>query len=415
MHIFSTMELSEKIISLAQSDLIMRVRMANVSDLVASEGKYHFKCWVLFQRKIGKLNKQESIHDPCLDKLCNDIVNGLADGHVYDMGCVSSQYVKSCSMQNVNIPQKYQSRKTASKKPWVSKQVSLDQLTNKHICWSTGYPSKKSQLALAQQLATTIDDEGIDIILPLQNNSLQQLVHTALHIRNELENTEGHKSGWGGIDSQYVRSIIPESLYLFISILLGGTNMLDNDQTLIDKLHNNIWSIAQDIIYLASGKKKLTPKYIGLGLTLHQATRSEKLVEMFHAAGHTIGMDTIRHIDTTIASDILDRYEKNDNVYIPYEIAPYSPGRIILASCDNINWHTGRNSWWKEYISRWNMDDCRNCKTKEMLPSSYHCRAPTSPYYWNILGFMPLQDATRHHPLLDLVSENGKYLKNFQT
>ena len=189
---------------------------------------------------------------------------------------------------------------------------------------------------MAQQLATTIDDEGSDIILPLQNNSLQQLVHTALHIRNELKNTEGHKSGWGGIDSQHVRPIIPESLYLFISILLGGTNMLDNHQTLIDKLHNNICSTAQDIIYLASGKKKLTPKHIGLGLTLHQATRSEKLVEMFHAAGHTIGMDTIRHIDTTITSDILDRYEKND-VYIPYEIAPYSPGRIILASCDNID------------------------------------------------------------------------------
>ena len=34
---------------------------------------------------------------------------------------------------------------------------------------------------------------------------------------------------------------------------------------------------------------------------------------------------------------ILDRCEKNDNVYIPYEIAPYSPGRIILASCDNID------------------------------------------------------------------------------
>ena len=45
MHNVSTMELSEKIMSLAQSDLIMRVRMANVSDLVASEGKYHLKCW----------------------------------------------------------------------------------------------------------------------------------------------------------------------------------------------------------------------------------------------------------------------------------------------------------------------------------------------------------------------------------
>ena len=34
---------------------------------------------------------------------------------------------------------------------------------------------------------------------------------------------------------------------------------------------------------------------------------------------------------------IVVRCKKNDNVYIPYEIAPYSPGRIILASCDNID------------------------------------------------------------------------------
>ena len=38
----------------------------------------------------------------------------------------------------------------------------------------------------------------------------------------------------------------------------GGDNLLDNDKTLIDKLHNNICCTAQDIIYLASGKKKLT-------------------------------------------------------------------------------------------------------------------------------------------------------------
>ena len=208
-------------------------------------------------------------------------MNGLADGHVYDMGCVSSQYIKSCSMQNVNIPQKYQSRKNSfydCVKKALGEQASFARPINQQAHLLI-YPSKKSQLALAQQLATTIDDEGSDIILALQNNSLQQLVHTALHIRNELENT-GHKSGWGGIDSQHVRPIIPESLYLFISILLGGTNMLDNEQTLIDKLHNNICSTAQDIIYLASGKKKLTPKHIGLDLTLHQATRSEKLVEM---------------------------------------------------------------------------------------------------------------------------------------
>ena len=81
----------------------------------------------------------------------------------------------------------------------------------------------------------------------------------------------------------------------------------------------------------------MTPKHIGLGLTLHQAARSEKLVGLFHAAGHTIGIDTIRRVDTSIATDILNRYEENDNVYIPYEIAPYTPGRVVLASCDNID------------------------------------------------------------------------------
>ena len=40
-------------------------------------------------------------------------MNGLADGHVYDMECAWSQYVKSCPMKNVDIPQKYQSRENS--------------------------------------------------------------------------------------------------------------------------------------------------------------------------------------------------------------------------------------------------------------------------------------------------------------
>ena len=83
--------------------------------------------------------------------------------------------------------------------------------------------------------------------------------------------------------------------------------------------------------------EKLTPKHIGLGLTLHQATRSEKPADLFHAVGHTIGMNTIRRIDTTITADVLDRYEKNCNICLRYELAPYSPGCVILASCNNID------------------------------------------------------------------------------
>ncbi|KAG1686949.1 Telomere-associated protein RIF1 [Nymphon striatum] len=53
--------------------------------------------------------------------------------------------------------------------------------------------------------------------------------------------------------------------------------------------------IAQDIASVVSNCRKLTSKHIGLGLVLHQATRSESLVEMFHKANHTIGIDTNLH------------------------------------------------------------------------------------------------------------------------
>ena len=160
--------------------------------------------------------------------------------------------VKPCSVENVDVPQRYQSRKSSfydDVKEILSDLASFARPINtqSHLLI---YPSKKSQLALAQQLTATNDDEESDVILPVQDNSLQQLVHSALHIRDELQNTDGHTSGWGGIDSDHVTRIIPDSLYLFISILLGGTNVFDSDQSLPDKLHNNTCSIAQDIILL---------------------------------------------------------------------------------------------------------------------------------------------------------------------
>ena len=146
------------------------------------------------------------------------------------------------------------------------------------------------------------------------------------------------------------------------------------------KLHNSTCNIAQDIVYLASGSRKLTPKHIGLGLTPYQSTKSEKLVDLFHAAGHTIGMDTIRRIDTTIATDILDRYEKNGNIYLPHELAPYSPGRVILASCDNTDaleeTIDGKNTFHCSQMVLWQRGP-KNERSEEDYPKIGRARALT--------------------------------------
>jgi len=71
-----------------------------------------------------------------------------------------------------------------------------------------------------------------------------------------------------------------------------------------------------------------------MGMALYQVTRSTALVDLMHAANHTISIDTVRRIDTSIAQSILDRFEKNGNVYLPDTIAE---GRMVHCSCDNID------------------------------------------------------------------------------
>ena len=68
----ATMELSTKIINLLELDSIMHVRLTNISDLVASERKYHLGCWVQLRGK-AKMHKST----------CNtaqDIIYAVSEG-----------------------------------------------------------------------------------------------------------------------------------------------------------------------------------------------------------------------------------------------------------------------------------------------------------------------------------------------
>ena len=93
-------------------------------------------------------------------------------------------------------------------------------------------------------------------------------------------------------------------------------------------------SIAQDITYGVSNHKKLTQEHIGLGLPLHQATRSKNLVQLSNAANHTVGIKTVHRIDNAVAKNVLDKFVENEYVYVPDNI---DGERFIQFSCDNIN------------------------------------------------------------------------------
>ena len=78
---------------------------------------------------------------------------------------------------------------------------------------------------------------------------------------------------------------VPQSLYMFLCLLLGGQEVLEDDEQKDETfLQSRVLSIVQDIVYSVSGGQKWTPKHVGLGSTLHQATRSKRLLELFQRA-----------------------------------------------------------------------------------------------------------------------------------
>jgi hypothetical protein len=107
-----------------------------------------------------------------------------------------------------------------------------------------------------------------------------------------------------------------------------------------DKLHSNnsrihrqILSIGQDLVYAASRGKIRTPKHIALAMTTKHLTRSKELVTILNRAGHSVSYDEIQRVDTSMAEQIMDQYQ-DGNVVIPSNIYPE---RFVHAAADNID------------------------------------------------------------------------------
>ena len=59
-------------------------------------------------------------------------------------------------------------------------------------------------------------------------------------------------------------------------------------------------SFGQDPDHAISKGKTLTPKHVGFGMSIHQATRSRTLVSLFHNAGHSISYSQVQGVDTAL-------------------------------------------------------------------------------------------------------------------
>jgi len=140
-------------------------------------------------------------------------------------------------------------------------------------------------------VSAMVIDDAIDVnkLIPVfkheDDYASLVMVHVSLRIRGDLfshSKPEENRT----IDS------IPDSLYVFPSLLLGSERLLEDDE--LDYDNNEairkliIISFAGDLMYTVSVDRFLTHKHIGMANILHQARPMKELVNMFHKADHVM-------------------------------------------------------------------------------------------------------------------------------
>ena len=321
------------------------IALSTASDCMAEEAMYHLKCYSSFRRLIEKTDKdlkEEKNIDYALHYILDELRAADSIGDVVRLDDVWERYSYLAKEYNAHSSGSYKDKHTFSicLKNKLEKAKSSYEFFNKFDSGTIMFPTN----FFKQGISSVIDqndkelEESLFKKCPEYNNDFLSMVHVALKLRSELEEKPGHE-GLSITDDAAI-GCIPDNLYIFLSLLFGGTDVLEigeNEYYERGKWTKNvIMSIAQDIIFGVSKGKKWTPKHIGLTSTLHQKTRSKDLVNLFYNAGHCVSYENLLKLDKTLAEDTLKSMDDETGAIIPPNLVS---GKFVHFSADNIDIH----------------------------------------------------------------------------
>jgi hypothetical protein len=106
------LETSASIPKDAASHYHMRVRLANITDLVAAEGKDHLKCLQSFRREVTHTFRSEASSSKALAWLLDELQYAAGQAQSISLSSVWDRYQILSAEANEQIPQHYISRRS---------------------------------------------------------------------------------------------------------------------------------------------------------------------------------------------------------------------------------------------------------------------------------------------------------------
>ena len=111
----TTFSVSDMVLQNAKYDQTLRVKLGNVSDLIAAEGKYHLKCMNAFKYETQKTEKESKGEDLAMIFLVRELEYAGNKHQILQLSDVWSRYCRLIEEIGSEIPQSYITRKSTFK------------------------------------------------------------------------------------------------------------------------------------------------------------------------------------------------------------------------------------------------------------------------------------------------------------
>ena len=192
------------------------------------------------------------------------------------------------------------------------------------------FPTVITARAVQVAVSFQVDESRVDLQFRDGLSDTRNLYYAAAKIKPDLLNGKGI-ANFSNLNEESAHACVPDSLYTLVRFILeDDNNDVKTDMRLnYSVLNKNVMNVCQDVVYAKSEGKKLTPKHVGIGLSIHHATRIKWLVNLLHLAGCSISYN----IKTTIAESAISTFQKH-GVVIPKNLVP---GMFLQFSSDNID------------------------------------------------------------------------------
>lgn len=273
----TTFNVSQKILEFAKYDHPLFVRVSAISDLIAAEGKYHPNCYKRFLKNATKTKDDSRGTDLAMSWLIKELKYSAEQGHIHELSEVWNRYSTLSAEANTVIPQSYTTRLSTFKGKLhlcVNQDydfvVLRDQATSER--WTILVPMQFRHVPLSEVCDNEHSTSPIPQYKPQEDDFLS-MVHVALKLRSDIL---AHPAYTGvNLSEEEAIDCVPDRLYMFIRLLLGGQSVLDIDkddspytggdeeagdsdtETLRreQRIQSRVLSHAQDLIYSVCGGK----------------------------------------------------------------------------------------------------------------------------------------------------------------